>query len=107
MIQLYVGQMIRKRRTEIGLSQEQVALQAGVTTTYLGQVERGDRNPTVGFLEKVAESLEVDITYFFENTKSADGSPAENLIRSYLRNLNEEQKQKIAQIVAVISDTIK
>lgn len=57
-----IGESIRLLRLKKGLSQEQLALQAGVNTSYLGQVERGENNPTIHTLEKIAIGLEVPIS---------------------------------------------
>jgi len=54
-----VGGNIRRLRTERGLSQEEVAHRVGVVTTYLGQIERGRRNPTIGVLARIANALDV------------------------------------------------
>lgn len=56
-----IGESIRLLRLKKGLSQEQLALHSGVNTSYLGQVERGENNPTVHTLEKIAAGLEVPL----------------------------------------------
>jgi transcriptional regulator with XRE-family HTH domain len=54
-----IGNNIRILRQKSGLSQEQLALQSGMNTSYIGQIERGEKNPTVRTLEKIAATLEV------------------------------------------------
>jgi transcriptional regulator with XRE-family HTH domain len=54
----FIGESIRILRTGKGLSQEQLALNAGVNTSYIGQIERGEKNPTIKTLEKIAVALE-------------------------------------------------
>lgn len=56
---------LRKLRTGRGLSQEALAVDAGVDRTYVSRVERGRENPTVGVIERFALSLSVDLTEFF------------------------------------------
>jgi transcriptional regulator with XRE-family HTH domain len=46
-------------RKQKGLSQEELALQAGVNRNYVGQIEREEKSPTVDILEKLAVALEV------------------------------------------------
>lgn len=48
-----IGENIRLVRIKRGLSQEQLALNAGVNTSYIGQIERGEKNPTIKTLEKL------------------------------------------------------
>ncbi|OBZ14222.1 hypothetical protein A8L34_09700 [Bacillus sp. FJAT-27264] len=52
-----IGENIRILRLKNGLSQEQLALNAGVNTSYIGQIERGEKNPTIKTLDKVSEAL--------------------------------------------------
>jgi len=54
-----IGENLRLHRLRKGLSQEQLALSAGVNTSYIGQLERGEKNPTVKILDKIASALEV------------------------------------------------
>ena len=52
-----VGINIRRIRTERELSQEEVAYRVGIDVSYLGQIERGRRNPTIGVLGRIADAL--------------------------------------------------
>ncbi|CAM4344183.1 transcriptional regulator with XRE-family HTH domain [Paenibacillus endophyticus] len=60
-----IGENIRLVRQKRGLSQEQLALLAGMNTSYIGQIERGEKNPTVKTLEKIAKALDINITDLF------------------------------------------
>jgi transcriptional regulator with XRE-family HTH domain len=57
---LVFGERVRAHRQALGLSQEALADQAGVHWTFLGQVERGQRNLNLHNLLKVAAGLGVD-----------------------------------------------
>lgn len=54
-----VGGNIRMLRKRKGLSQEELALDAGIDLTYLGGIERGRRNPSLLVLVRIAEQLGV------------------------------------------------
>ena len=58
-MQIVVGRNIRTLRRERGLSQEDLADEIGVHRTYMGGVERGERNLTLRSLERLAERLGV------------------------------------------------
>ena len=60
-----VGRDIRKIRREKGWPQEKLAFESGVHRTYISQVERGARNPTVLVLGQIAEALGVSLTALF------------------------------------------
>jgi len=56
---------VRKFRKEQNLSQEELAWKAGVHRTYIGSVERGERNITINVMEKICKALKKKITDFF------------------------------------------
>ena len=55
-----VGANIRRHRKAKGLTQEQLAHEAGVAMRYVAGVERAEENPSLKFLVKIAEALEID-----------------------------------------------
>jgi transcriptional regulator with XRE-family HTH domain len=54
-----IGRAVRRLRTERGLSQEQLALEAGIHSVYLSGIERGHRNPSLHVLIALGEALGV------------------------------------------------
>lgn len=54
-----LGKNARAIRTSLGLSQEEVAFRAGLKRSYLSDLERGTRNPTVRALGRLAQALDV------------------------------------------------
>jgi transcriptional regulator with XRE-family HTH domain len=56
-----LGTRIRQRRKELGWSQEQLALKAGIDRSYVGGVERGERNITFLVLCKFCKTLKCDV----------------------------------------------
>ena len=52
---------VQKIRKDRGLSQEKLAAKAGVHRTYVGMVERSEKNITLLNMEKLANALDVDI----------------------------------------------
>jgi len=53
------GRVLRELRAKAGLSQEQLALSAGLDRTYISLLERGLRQPTLSTLFRLADILEV------------------------------------------------
>lgn len=51
---------VRARRLALGLSQEQLAERAGVHRTYVGMLERGEKNVTIYNIERIANALAVE-----------------------------------------------
>lgn len=59
-LQRRVGDHLRRIRLARGYSQEAFAEIVGVHRTYMGGLERGERNLTLRSLERIAETLEMD-----------------------------------------------
>lgn len=55
------AQNLRLLRRLRDLSQEQLALEAGISRVYLGDIERGKRAVTIDVMEKLAEALHIDL----------------------------------------------
>lgn len=60
-----VARNLRRLRVRRGLSQEILAVDAGIDRTYVSRLERALENPTVAVLERVAKALDAEITDFF------------------------------------------
>ncbi|WP_454747484.1 helix-turn-helix domain-containing protein [Ciceribacter selenitireducens] len=56
-----IGGNIRRLRVAEGLSQEKLALEAGIDRSYVGRIERGTENVTVSALETLALVLDVPV----------------------------------------------
>jgi transcriptional regulator with XRE-family HTH domain len=64
-IQQKFGERVRALRTAKGYSQEELAFRAGVHRTYLGGIERGERNPSLKNIAAIAEALGVALSELF------------------------------------------
>ena len=65
------GQRVRALRKRVGLSQEQLALKCGLDRTYIGGVERGERNISIVNIEKIARAIELSPRDLFEDETGA------------------------------------
>jgi len=50
---------VRRRRLELGFSQEELAERAGVHRTYVGMLERSEKNVTIYNIERIAQALQL------------------------------------------------
>jgi transcriptional regulator with XRE-family HTH domain len=97
-----VGSQIRNLRQERGISQEKLALIAGINTSYVGQIERGIRSPTIDMLDKIAQALEVGVVDFFgsEINREINSNPETlNRLMFELRTRSEDEQNAIYDIV--------
>ena len=74
-LKLLLGNAIKEQRYALGISQEELAARAGLHRTYVSEVERGERNPSIASIEKLAQALEVSFTSLFERTGQPSVSP--------------------------------
>ncbi|HPD38414.1 MAG TPA: helix-turn-helix transcriptional regulator [Mesotoga infera] len=62
-----IGLKIKKIREEMNLSQEQLAVNAGIDRSYMGRVERGEVSVSVLILSKILRALGFDLKSFFSD----------------------------------------
>ncbi len=64
-ILIVFGDKVRELRKEKGLSQEELSFKADLHRTYIGMIERAEKNITLANIEKIANALNVDIKELF------------------------------------------
>lgn len=60
------GLRIQQERKKLGMSQEELAFRAGMHRTYIGMIERAERNITLSNIKKLADALQLNIKDLFE-----------------------------------------
>ena len=60
------GTAVKFRREELGLTQEELAERAGIHRTYLSDIERGGRNPSLVHIEKLSIALSLHLSELFQ-----------------------------------------
>ncbi|UXS51227.1 MULTISPECIES: helix-turn-helix domain-containing protein [Agrobacterium] len=70
-----IGWNLRRLRVDKGLSQERLALEAGIDRSYVGRVERGMENVTVSTLEAISLTLDVHVSELFSVVDDKLASP--------------------------------
>jgi len=61
------GKKVRGERDKLGFSQEELASRAGLHRTYIGMIERAEKNITLENIEKVAKALNLKLSDFFRD----------------------------------------
>jgi len=74
--QLLVARNLRRLRVAREISQEALAIDAGIDRTYVSRLERGLENPTIAVLERLARALDFDLRDFFDPKPVAHGPVA-------------------------------
>jgi len=68
-LRIALGHTIRELRAAAGFSQEKFAVAAGVHRTFMGNLERGDANPSLETLEGVANGLGIKVWQLMEHAE--------------------------------------
>ncbi len=69
-IRVRFGNAVRKRRTELHISQEDFAERAGLHRTYISDLERGRRNVSLENIEKLAKALMLSMSDLMERVNN-------------------------------------
>jgi CheY-like chemotaxis protein len=109
-----LGATLKSQRSMLGISQEELACRAGLHRTYISDLERGARNPSIESVEKIASALQISVSTLFEQTGS--GSQTKELVEILLVEDNPRdvqlalrgfEKAKITNPVHVVRDGVE
>lgn len=97
-----LGERILRIRHELGLSQEELAFRCGMQPSHIGFLERGQRNPTLDTLERIALGLGVSVCQLVDfdaepHIQSYDETT--NKILSLVLPLDAKEKKQLLAIV--------
>jgi transcriptional regulator with XRE-family HTH domain len=67
-----LGRAVASRRRELGITQEQLALRAGLHQRWVSNVETGKRNPSYGSLRRLAAGLELKTSELIAAAEAAE-----------------------------------
>lgn len=74
-VRALVARNIRRLRVRRGISQENLAVDAGLDRTYISRLERALENPTVLVLDRLARALDAEIVEFFVVPRPGEPAP--------------------------------
>ena len=69
-IEVVFGKVVRKRRLELGLSQEDFADKAGIHRTYVSSIELGKVQVSIGIAQQLARALETSLSKIWKQIES-------------------------------------
>lgn len=104
-LSIEIGQRIRSYRLQNGLNQEELAEKCGLHPTYIGQVERGEKNATIESISKIAAGLSLPLSTLFENIGGNTDNGNKNFpAQAYdlILSLPTDQQEKMLNILQMI-----
>jgi len=96
----FLAEELKNRRKHVGLSQEELSEQTGVSMALISEIERGIANPTVTSLEKIAEYFQVAVAELL-NIDDALNSAA-RIKNDIYANLNEMDAIQLKKVLSLI-----
>ncbi len=102
MIDSRIGKRIKQRREELGLTQEQFAEKAGLTTNYISTVERGASFPRCEKLITILNTLETSADAIFCDVLNASTNYQTNKLSQDLAMLPLESQKRILQMLELM-----
>jgi transcriptional regulator with XRE-family HTH domain len=104
--QVLFGKRLRALRKATSLSREKIAERTNITSNYLGEIERGEKWPSLQVLSALAKALDVSPARFFEfDPHSADPKFLRKQLDQFLARRDAKQLQQINRILAAIVDS--
>lgn len=101
-----VGGKVKDKRKDRGLSQDQLGELCGFHFSYIGGVERGERNLSIENLYKIADALHVEMSEFFD-FKATKGREKEQALNEVISLLSKYDVQHIKMSRNILSEMFK
>ena len=92
MDRIALGRRIREARNKLRFTQEVLAEKADIAVTYLGEIERGEKTPSLDVLINIAESLQVSCDYLLRDSVEAGTVYVDADISRKLSSLTRKQR---------------
>lgn len=101
-LSIKIGQRIRNYRLRQKLSQEELSEKCGLHPTYIGQVERGEKNATLESISKITDGLSISLSTLFENIEDYRDERSNNypaMAYDLVQSVSESVQEKIITII--------
>jgi len=104
-IALIVGERVRTYRRNSGLTQEALAEKAELHHTYIGQLERGEKNATLETVQKIAQALDLPFEVLLEKivVGENDNPVAREAYNLIARQTEKDQKALLDLIRKIVA----
>ncbi|MEX0802405.1 MAG: helix-turn-helix domain-containing protein [Candidatus Binatia bacterium] len=101
-----LGRVIRDARKQLKMTQEELAEAAEINPKYLGEVELGRSNPSVGLLFQISKALQLELADLFLVSQTRPGIDITlyKTLMELLRILEEPEMEKLKRFVKMIVD---
>lgn len=97
-----IGQNIRRRREELGMTQEALAEMVGLSTSYMGAIERGEKLPKLPAFIGIANALNVSSDRLLSGVLAVGNEIVSSDLSKRLALLPSEDQRRVLNVVQVM-----
>lgn len=98
----FLGKRIREERQKLNLTQEKLSESVGISDSYLGQIERGERSVTLDTLIRLANRLNVTIDYLLKDYVNTDNNMFLNQFAQIIDGHEAKHKEMALDVVKIM-----
>lgn len=99
---MLLGARIKELRKRTGLSQDQLAEKVGIESKYLSRIEVGKRDPSLDVLERIADSLQVEMKELFDFAHHDNEATSPQGIESALIGASNEELRLVFKLIKAV-----
>ena len=97
----FLGKRIREERLKLNLTQEKLSEYVGISDSYLGQIERGERSVTLDTLIRIVNRLGVTIDFLLQESINIEDKYVNQLMQLMDGKTNKE-KQMVLDVIKIM-----
>lgn len=97
-----IGRRIKEARHKLSLTQEELGDRARLHYSYIGQVERGNKVPSLKTLKKIAAALNVRLEFLLEDAPEREMSPQHLLAQELVATVKNSSPEDIRMYIKII-----
>ncbi|GFO58754.1 hypothetical protein GMST_10790 [Geomonas silvestris] len=97
-----LGARIKELRRRVGMSQDQLAERVGIEGKYISRIEVGRRSPSLETLEKIADSLDVEMKELFDFSHHSPEVASPRGIERALEGATKEELTLIFKLIEAV-----
>lgn len=100
----FLGRRIRTLRKSKNLTQEELGGRAGINYKHLGAIERGDENPSLSVLDKIADGLRVEILELFRfQHEETDPVKLKKILTGIINSIENKEVERLQTILKIVN----
>ncbi|MBO5125970.1 MAG: helix-turn-helix transcriptional regulator [Clostridia bacterium] len=99
----FIGHRIREYRVQRGITQEKLAELAGCHPTYIGQIERGEKNVSLGNIAKISSAMRIPLSKLVEGLEEEEERDIPQECYDLLAGKSKAEQEKLYRILLEIT----